>query len=60
MDVVLPVSSETVTPNTMRISVLKMKSIETSIRINVYKHYYVGKPDDNQGLFDIIWLLEAN
>lgn len=52
MDVVLPVSSEIITPNT-RISVLKTKYIETSMRINVYKHYYVGKPD-------IIWLLEAN
>lgn len=33
--------------------------MQTNIRMNVYRCYYVEKPDDNQGLFDIIWLLEA-
>lgn len=56
----LPVSSETVPPNTMRIRVFKIKCNETNIRINVYKHYHVGKPHDNQGLFYTIRLLETN
>lgn len=60
MDVMLPVSSETVPPNTMRIRVFKIKCIETNIRKNVYKHYHVGKLHDNQGLFYTIWLLETN
>lgn len=60
MEVVLPVSREVVTPNMIRTSVLKIKYIETNIGINVHKHYDVGKPDDYQGLFDIIWLLEGN
>lgn len=47
MDVVLLVSREIVTPNSMKISFLTIKNTETYIRINVYKHFYVGKPDDN-------------
>lgn len=46
-DVVLLVSRETVTPNSMRISFLTIKNTETCIRINVYKHFYVRKLDDN-------------
>lgn len=42
-DVVLLVSRETVTPNSMRISFLIINNTETYIRINVYKHFCVGK-----------------
>lgn len=45
-DVVLLVSRETVSPNSMGISFLTIKNTETYIRINVYKHFYVGKLDD--------------
>lgn len=49
MHVVLLVSREIVTPNAMRISSLTIKYTETYIRIDVYKHFYLGKPDDNRG-----------
>lgn len=47
MGVVLLVSRETVIPNSMRISSLTIINTETYIRINVYKHFFVRKLDDN-------------